>query len=84
MPKVRAEWNAIFTEPTPIAAFARLAIPTRYLVGGATTSAPRRVAELVSAVLPMVRVVELPGIGHMGPVTHPDPVNAEILASLEA
>lgn len=84
MPKVRAEWHAIFTEPTPIAAFARLAIPTRYLVGGTSPSAPRRVAELLSAVLPAVRVIEMPGMGHMGPVTHADPVNAEIQASLEA
>lgn len=29
-------------------------------------------------VLPRVRVVELEGIGHMGPLTHPEVINAEI------
>ena len=29
-------------------------------------------------VLPRAERVELPGIGHMGPITHPEVVNAEI------
>lgn len=84
MPKIRAEWHAIFTEPTPLAAFARLAIPTRYLVGGASPLAPRGVARLLTRTLPRVSVVELAGVGHMGPVTHADQVNAEIEAQLAA
>jgi pimeloyl-ACP methyl ester carboxylesterase len=34
-------------------------------------------------VLPSVEVVELEGLGHMGPVTHPQPVNDAIRRFLE-
>jgi pimeloyl-ACP methyl ester carboxylesterase len=82
MPKIRAEWHAIFTEPTPLAAFAQLAIPTCYLIGATTPEAPRGVARLLTGTLPQVSVVELAGIGHMGPVTHGHQVNVEIEAHL--
>ena len=38
----------------------------------------RAVARNLVPVLPRVRVVEFPGLGHMAPVTHPEPINAEI------
>jgi pimeloyl-ACP methyl ester carboxylesterase len=36
------------------------------------------VARLLTKVLPRVTEVEIDGVGHMGPVTHPDRVNALI------
>jgi pimeloyl-ACP methyl ester carboxylesterase len=33
--------------------------------------------------LPNVRVVEFDTLGHMGPITHPEPVNAIIRGFLE-
>jgi pimeloyl-ACP methyl ester carboxylesterase len=83
MRKVKGEWHASFTEPTPLDAFRALAIPTLYLVGTASPASSRGIARLLIARLPDVTVVELPGVGHMGPVTHPDRVNPEIEAYLD-
>ena len=83
MRKVKAEWHATFTEPTPLAAFSRLTIPTLLLVGAESPASSRGVARLLTARLPNLTVVELPGIGHMGPVTHPELVNPEIEAYLD-
>jgi pimeloyl-ACP methyl ester carboxylesterase len=41
------------------------------------------VAQRLSRVLPRVDVVELEGLGHMGPVTHPDIVNDAIRRFIE-
>jgi pimeloyl-ACP methyl ester carboxylesterase len=38
----------------------------------------------VTAVLPLVRIEEIEGVGHMAPVTHPDTVNPVIERFLEA
>jgi pimeloyl-ACP methyl ester carboxylesterase len=34
------------------------------------------VARLLAKTLPRVTVLEIEGVGHMGPVTHPDRINA--------
>ena len=78
MHKVKAEWHAAFTEPTPLAAFSKLGIKTRLIVGSESPASSRGVARLLTRTLPDVTVVELAGVGHMGPVTHPEKINAEI------
>jgi pimeloyl-ACP methyl ester carboxylesterase len=83
MRKVKHEWHALFTEPTPLEAFSRLAVQTLYLVGTESPASTRGIARLLTARLPNLTVVELAGVGHMGPVTHPDKVNAEIEAYLD-
>jgi pimeloyl-ACP methyl ester carboxylesterase len=83
MRKVKHEWHALFTEPTPLDAFKRLDIPTLFLVGTESPASTRGIARLLTARLPNLTVVELAGIGHMGPVTHPDRVNPEIEAYLD-
>jgi pimeloyl-ACP methyl ester carboxylesterase len=83
MPKVKAEWHALFTEPTPLAAFARLAVETLYIVGAESPASSRGVARLLTSALPSVTTVEVPGVGHMGPVTHPDTINAAIAAFVD-
>jgi pimeloyl-ACP methyl ester carboxylesterase len=83
MTKVRAEWHAIFSEPTPLAAFARLEVETTLIVGSRSPASSRGVARLLARTLPRLTLVELPGVGHMAPVTHPDPVRAAIATHLE-
>jgi pimeloyl-ACP methyl ester carboxylesterase len=78
MRKVKAEWHAAFTEPTPLAAFAALDVPTLFLVGSNSPASARGVTQLLARALPRVTTVEIDGVGHMGPVTHPDRVNAVI------
>ena len=80
---VAAEWHAAFTEATPLSAFASLHVPTLCLTGADSPRASRGVARLLTKVLPRVTEVEIDGVGHMGPVTHPEQINALIERHLE-
>lgn len=75
---VRRWSHALFTEPTPIDAFAALDIPILYMLGGASPASAHAVARVLLPVLRGARVVEFAGLGHMAPVTHPEVINAEI------
>ncbi len=83
MRKVKAEWHAAFTEPTPLAEFSRLAVETLFLVGSRSPESSRGVARLLTGTLPRVTTLEIEGAGHMGPVTHPEAINAAIEAHLD-
>jgi pimeloyl-ACP methyl ester carboxylesterase len=74
MPKVGAEFMAAFADPLPLAMWRALEMPV-LLLGGETSPAPvRAINALLASVLPRCASVTLPGIGHMGPMTHPDEV----------
>jgi pimeloyl-ACP methyl ester carboxylesterase len=79
---IRRWAHALMTEPAPLAAFRALDVPVLYMVGKRSTAAARGVARLLAPVLPRVEVMEFEALGHMGPVTDPDPVNAAIAAFL--
>ena len=83
MSTVKGEWQAVFGEPTPLAAFADLDVPVLYLTASASPASGRGVARLLTKVLPRVTPVEIDGVGHMAPVTHPDRVNALIERHLD-
>lgn len=76
------EWYASFHEPTPLTAFSTIDVPTLLLSGKKSTVPARAITALLSSILPHARVLELEGIGHMGPVTHPEVVNSTIEAFL--
>jgi pimeloyl-ACP methyl ester carboxylesterase len=75
--------DALFNEPTPLASFAQLDMPVLLMVGAASPLSSRAVAKRLQSVLPRVEMLELEGLGHMAPVTHPDEVNAVIAAFLD-
>jgi pimeloyl-ACP methyl ester carboxylesterase len=82
---VRRWAHALFTEPTPLAAFRSLDVPVLCMTGRRSTASAHGVARVLSAALPRVEGVDFDGLGHMGPVTHPRLVNETIdrfLASL--
>jgi len=81
---VRRWSHALFTEPTPLAAFGALDVPVLYMVGKQSPESAHAVARLLLPVLPRVRLVEFEGLGHMAPVTHPERVNEAIAAFLAA
>jgi pimeloyl-ACP methyl ester carboxylesterase len=81
---VRRWAHALFTEPTPLAAFAALPIPVLLLTGGGSTASAHGVARRLISALRHVTRVEFPDLGHMGPITHPQVVNAEIVRFLLA
>ena len=67
--------HALFTEPVPLPA---LPMPVLLMTGTASTAAAHGVARRLIQTLPNVMHIEFAGLGHMGPITHPDIVNAEI------
>ena len=75
--------HALLREPTPVRAFAGLDMPVLYMIGEKSPLPSRAVARILTRVLPRAEVVEFDDLGHMGPVTHPDAVNAAIARFLE-
>jgi pimeloyl-ACP methyl ester carboxylesterase len=84
MSAVVGQWNAAFTEPAPLEAFSALEMPILYLIGSDSPASSLGVARLLLKALPRVTEVEIEGVGHMAPVTHPDRVNALIERHLES
>jgi pimeloyl-ACP methyl ester carboxylesterase len=79
-----AAWaHALLKEPTPLAAFAALDIPVLLMVGGKSPPSSRGVARVLTGAMRQLERVDLPDLGHMGPVTHPQVVN-EVIASFLA
>lgn len=75
---VRGWACALLGEPTPLDAFARLPVPVLLMVGADSPASSRGVCRLLTQALPQLEVVEFEGLGHMGPITHPDRVNEAI------
>lgn len=75
---VRGWAQALFTEPTPLAAFAALEVPVLCMTGACSPASSLGVARLLAGALPQVQLVEFEGVGHMGPITHPERVNEAI------
>jgi pimeloyl-ACP methyl ester carboxylesterase len=71
MPKVRAEFEALFADAVPPAAWRELRMPVRLIGGTHSPLAARRVLDLLAQQLPAAQRVTLDGIGHMGPVQAP-------------
>jgi pimeloyl-ACP methyl ester carboxylesterase len=70
--------HALFAEPTPLKAFGALTMPVLLMVGEKSPTSARAVARLLAQALPRVETLEFEGLGHMGPVTHPEVVNPAI------
>lgn len=81
MPSAIAQFRAMLAEPRGAAALPP--VPTLLLSGRTSRAPARRIAERVAALCPGVRHRVLPGVGHMGPVTHARTVNALILGFLD-
>lgn len=75
---VRRWKQTLFTEPTPLAAFGALEMPVLFMVGGRSTASAHGVARLLAPVLPRATMHHFDSLGHMGPVTDPEPVNRVI------
>src|SRR5262245_7878045 len=83
MVNVRQWLGALLDEPTPLAAFAELNVPVLYMMGSESPASSRGVGRLLIHALPRVRLVEFAGLGHMGPITHPELVSNTIVRFLE-
>lgn len=83
MQKVRSEWANGLDRPFPTASFSSLDMPALFLTGSRTTAAARAVVQVLCGLVPHAEVIELPDLGHMGPITHSDAVNSAVSAFLE-
>ncbi len=70
--------TALFTQPMPLSDFGTLDMPVLLMAGSDSPASSRGVARLLASVLPRLQWLELQGLGHMGPTTHPEVVNAAI------
>ena len=82
MINIRRWGHALLTDQTPASAFTRLDFPILYMLGESSPHSAHTVAEVLIPQLPKVEVAKFTGIGHMGPITHPDLINAEIVRFL--
>jgi pimeloyl-ACP methyl ester carboxylesterase len=83
MTKVGAEFLAAFADPLPLDLWRSLQMPV-LLLGGETSPAPvRAINALLASVLPRCASVTLPGVGHMGPMTHPAEVREWLPEAVE-
>ncbi|MCP4330255.1 MAG: alpha/beta hydrolase [Alphaproteobacteria bacterium] len=81
--KVAAEWAIGFAVDFSLADMAAIAVPTLVARGGATNATTARIAELVAATIDAAHLATIEGARHMGPITHGEAVNREILLHLE-
>lgn len=80
---VRRWGHALMTEPTPLSAFASLNVPVLLMTGARSPASAQGVARRLLSVLPQVEHRVFEQLGHMGPITHPEPVNEAIDAFLQ-
>lgn len=66
------------------APFRSLNVSVLYVTGKRSTPPARAVARLLTSALLRIEVVEFEDLGHMGPVTHPEVVNAAIKQLFES
>ena len=82
--KVFQEVMSLAADRTDRATYATITAPTLILGGGNSPLAERRVVEKLGAALPHATARFLPGVGHMGPISHAAIVNEAIAAHLRA
>jgi pimeloyl-ACP methyl ester carboxylesterase len=79
---IREAVHSLTGDRTPASAFAQLDVATLLLTGAQSPLPARRVIERLAQVLPHARQEVVPGVGHLGPVTHARDVNPRIVAAL--
>lgn len=79
---LRESWPATFAERWSPSALRSLDVPCLLVSGTASTVAARRAVGLLRELLPQVKLLELQGLGHLGPITHPEQFDSSVEAFL--
>lgn len=74
------EFRALFGEPTPLAAYRRLACPALLMRGELAPTPTALIAHALFSVMPSAAIETIPGAGHMGPLSHAERVSEMIAA----
>jgi pimeloyl-ACP methyl ester carboxylesterase len=75
MRSVLMNFNSLFSDGTVLDDFRKLNVPVLYLHGLETPDPTRHITDLLTSVLSHLEFCVLPGMGHMGPLTHAENVN---------
>ncbi len=75
--------DALMEETFSASTLAALDIPVQLLCGDASPESSQSVARVLQGTLPRVTFASQPGLGHMGPITHAESVNAQIAEFLD-
>lgn len=78
VPKIAAEWDALFSSSASLGDGSQFSMPVRILCGTRTKCTARRTAELLEAKIATASLQFVEGLSHMGPVTHAELVNSLI------
>lgn len=81
MPLIAQHFDTLIAEPLALSALCR-GMPLLCLHGARTTRSMLHVAALLRCLLPHARHEALDGLPHMGPLSHPAPVNERLLRFL--
>ena len=87
LPKAPLDFRALIEEPTPASPYRKLDFPVLILRGEHAPLPTRLIAEGLSHLVPVSRLLTVEGAGHMGPLTHAPQVSAlfvQHIASVEA
>jgi len=84
MGSVLPHFDALFNDDCIATALHRFDAPMLLLTGASTVASTRRIGEMLRAALPRAEHALLPGMGHMGPITHADAVNGGIAGLLQS
>jgi pimeloyl-ACP methyl ester carboxylesterase len=83
MPTVPRHFDALFAARWHKRLLERLTMPILLMHGSQTRTPARRVTELLSHVLPHAVRAEVPGAGHLGPMTHAGMVNTWVVGRID-
>lgn len=75
---VRRWAHALVTDPVQPEDLRALRMPVLLLTGAKSPQSAQVVVRALQGLLPNATTIELPDLGHMAPVSHPQPVNAAI------
>ena len=78
IPVVLGNFEAVAAEPDALAGLASLQIPTLYLSGQESPASIKAISKLLERELPHADRQCFDNMGHMGPITHSEIVNASI------
>ncbi|MBI1356208.1 MAG: alpha/beta fold hydrolase [Acidobacteria bacterium] len=76
-PKAALDFQALDAETAPASAYGPKGVSLRIVAGALSPAPARKVSEILGEAFPG-RLQMLEGLGHMAPLTHPEPVRAAI------
>jgi len=83
MPSIVPHFTALFSDMLRRSELAGLSMPVLCLTGARTKASTRRIGELLRVAMPQAMHEMLPGLGHMGPLTHAGRVAARLAGWLD-